>query len=207
MQCAACSVSRVARRGRALLAPCVLSGASTCVMAAPRRPGPLAEHRRRRSGQLQRRSHRELSVPRRRRFAPAPHTHSHPRSQLPCPRSAARAAYSCGAQRGQGKLLTVAARVADVIAIKSGWDCKGIEFGVPTKDVVVRNVTAVYSEAAGAPPSCRSVCHHRCHPVPPCAALCCPVLPACQSSRSLGGGGLQGARLGRRCPAGCPTSP
>ena len=37
----------------------------------------------------------------------------------------------------------------DVIAIKSGWDCFGYEYNHSTKDVVIRNVTAVYSEAAG----------------------------------------------------------
>jgi polygalacturonase len=37
----------------------------------------------------------------------------------------------------------------DVIAIKSGWDCFGYEYNHSTRDVVIRNVTAVYSEAAG----------------------------------------------------------
>ena len=33
--------------------------------------------------------------------------------------------------------------------VQSGWDCFGYEYNRPTKDVVIRNVTAVYSEAAG----------------------------------------------------------
>lgn len=37
----------------------------------------------------------------------------------------------------------------DVIAIKSGWDCFGYAYNHSTRDVVIRNVTAVYSEAAG----------------------------------------------------------
>ena len=37
----------------------------------------------------------------------------------------------------------------DVIAIKSGWDCFGYHYNHSTRDVVIRNVTAVYSEAAG----------------------------------------------------------
>ena len=40
--------------------------------------------------------------------------------------------------------LTVA-----VAGVQSGWDCFGYEYNRPTKDVVIRNVTAVYSEAAG----------------------------------------------------------
>ena len=31
----------------------------------------------------------------------------------------------------------------------AGWDCFGDAFGRPTRDVVVRRVTAVYSRAAG----------------------------------------------------------
>mmetsp|Transcript_19200 Transcript_19200/g.57082 ORF Transcript_19200/g.57082 Transcript_19200/m.57082 type:complete len:455 (+) Transcript_19200:41-1405(+) len=37
----------------------------------------------------------------------------------------------------------------DVIAIKSGWDCFGYEYNHSTRDIVIRNVTAIYSEAAG----------------------------------------------------------
>lgn len=37
----------------------------------------------------------------------------------------------------------------DVIAIKSGWDCFGYHYNHSTRDVVIRNVTAIYSEAAG----------------------------------------------------------
>jgi polygalacturonase len=37
----------------------------------------------------------------------------------------------------------------DVIAIKSGWDCFGYTYNHSTRDVVVRNVTAILSTAAG----------------------------------------------------------
>jgi polygalacturonase len=37
----------------------------------------------------------------------------------------------------------------DVIAIKSGWDCFGTAYNHSTRDVVIRNVTAILSTAAG----------------------------------------------------------
>ena len=35
----------------------------------------------------------------------------------------------------------------DVIAIKSGWDCFGYHYNHSTRDIVIRNVTAVYRPA------------------------------------------------------------
>jgi polygalacturonase len=37
----------------------------------------------------------------------------------------------------------------DVIAIKSGWDCFGYQMGKPCKNIHIRNVTSVWTRAAG----------------------------------------------------------
>ena len=44
----------------------------------------------------------------------------------------------------------------DVIAIKSGWDCFGYAYGAPCKNIHVRNVTAIWTRAAGAQSQTRS---------------------------------------------------
>ena len=62
----------------------------------------------------------------------------------------------------------------DVIAIKSGWDCFGVEYNRSTKDVVIRNVTAVFSQAAGCARNMPAA-------VPwPCRPPACPGLPLYQ---------------------------
>jgi polygalacturonase len=37
----------------------------------------------------------------------------------------------------------------DVIAIKSGWDCYGYKYNMPCKNIFIRNVTAIWTRAAG----------------------------------------------------------
>ena len=44
----------------------------------------------------------------------------------------------------------------DVIAIKSGWDCFGYHYNHSTRDIVIRNVTAVYRPVLPQGTSCPS---------------------------------------------------
>ena len=37
----------------------------------------------------------------------------------------------------------------DVIAIKSGWDCFGYKYNMPCKNILIKNVTAIWTRAAG----------------------------------------------------------
>ena len=37
----------------------------------------------------------------------------------------------------------------DVIAIKSGWDCFGLEFNQPSRNIVINNITGISPSSAG----------------------------------------------------------